>query len=91
MQGDDTAAVSEILAAAGIAAVIVTFDDSGDASQMEDSYAHDATGAETALPVARVKLANMEFDALAAVTEACNPREVIDSMTDGPFERVHNR
>ena len=56
--------------------MIVTFDGSGDASQMEDSYAHDATGAETALP---------------AVTEACNPREVIDSMTDGPFERVHNR
>ena len=63
------------MAAAGIAAVIMTFEGSGDASQMEDSYAHDATGAETALP---------------AVTEACNPREVIDSMTDGPFERVHN-
>ncbi len=70
--------------------MVMTFDGSDDAGQIEGLYAHDATGAETALPATRVRLADVEFDSLAIVTEACNPREVIDSIADGLFERVHS-
>ena len=71
--------------------MVVTFDGSSDAGQIDGVYGHDATGAETALPAARVKLADLGLDSLAIMTEACNPREVIDSLADGLCERVHSR
>ena len=59
VQSGKTAVVSETLAAAGTATMVVTFDGSGDAGQIEGVHAHNATWAETALPAARVKLADV--------------------------------
>lgn len=90
MQGCETAAVLEILAAAGIETMVSTSDGGGDVGRIGGMYARDAKGGGTALTAARVKLADVESDTLAIVTGACNPREVIDSMADGPFVRNHS-
>lgn len=90
VQGGNKAALFEVLSAAGIGTVVVTFDGSGDAGQIEDVSAYDAAGADTALPDAHVALADVDFDTLATVTEACGLREVIDSMAYGLLERVHD-
>ena len=90
MQGGNKAALFDVLAAAGIGTVVVTFDGTGDAGQIEDVSAYDAVGADTALPDARVALADVDFDTLATVTEACSLREVIDGMADDLLERVHD-
>ncbi len=90
VQGGNKAALFDVLAAAGVGTVVVTFDGSGDAGQIEDVSDYDAAGSDTALPDARVALADVDFDTLATVTEACGLREVIDSMAYDLLERVHD-
>lgn len=90
VQDGNKKALFDVLAAAGIGTVVVTFDGSGDAGQIENVSAYDVAGTDTALPEACVALADVDFDTLATVTETCGLREVVDSMAYDLLERVHD-
>jgi tRNA(Arg) A34 adenosine deaminase TadA len=83
------AALFDALAAAGISRVVVCFDGSGDAGQIESVTACAADDAEVALPGTAIAMREVIFDGPAVVTEQRSVGEAIEIMAYAFLEETH--
>ena len=83
------AALFDALEAAGIAVVVVTFDGSGDAGQIEELTPFDADNNPVELPGGTVSATQVSFDTQEVTTAQETPRAVIEDLAYGALEQRH--
>ena len=83
-------ALFDALAAAGIASVLVNFDGSGDQGQIEAVMAFDAENTLVELPMGQIEQRKAAFGTLEVAAVLHSPREVVEAMTYGLLEQLHD-
>lgn len=84
------AALFEALASAGIHTVVVTFDGSGDAGQIESLDAFTGDNVVTPLPDHTVAFTEVVWDGLQALTQQRGIAEVIETMANTFLAQTHD-
>ena len=84
------AALFEALAAGGIASVVVTFDGSGDAGQIEDVTATTSDGQQAELPAGAVAYREVGFDAAESTLAMVPVEDLLEKLAYALLEQTHD-